>query len=380
MSTRWSPARTLLIGLLPGAGFLACVSATRLFADPPKDPERPIVRPVSEKTDTTVESMKSMLEKLRKDLGPNDPAVAQLEQTIKALSERKPADKPAAPIDQPLIPQINLQPLPLRMDGDDFFELAKEYQQQMDALRNAIQNRGGFQFQGGGMIGPIVIGPGGVQNFGENLGLRKGRFGIRIETPSPALAAQLDLPNGQGIVCVDVPAESTAGKAGIKPFDILLEVAGKPVPNNAGDFVNQLKDIKADQPIDVVLLRKGRKETIKGVKLPEATEAPAAVINPQEIPVRPFPQRFPQQFPQQIPGGGVIAGEQFSVQQQNNAFTIQYSKDGVKMTLIGDKEGGKPLVTSIEVETNGKVIRADSIEKLPKEYQPMAERAIKGIR
>ena len=365
MSARWLTTRTLRKCLLPGISLLGCVSASAVLADPPREPERPPVRPA---TDTTVRSMQAMLEKLRKDLGPNDPAVVQLEATIKQLSEKRVPRAPAAPADP--VPQIN--PEPLRGDGDDFFDLAQELQDQMDVLRNALQGRGGIQIQGGGgMIGPIVIGPGGFQAFGENAMARRGRFGIRIEVPSPALAAQVALPNGQGLVCADVPADSVAGKAGIKPFDILLEVAGKPVPSNAAEFVNQLRNVKADQPVDIVLLRKGRKETIKDVKLPDLVEAPPAMVNPLEVPLRPLPQFQPRV---------AVAGEQFSVQQQNNAFTIQYSKDGVKMTITGDKEDGKPTVGNIEVEANGKVTRADSVEKLPKEFQGLAERALKNLR
>src|SRR5262249_57640867 len=101
-----------------------------------------------------------------------------------------------------------------------------------------------------------------------------GRRGVRGEKPTDVLASQLELPHGQGLVCVDVPADSPAGKAGIKPNDILLEVAGKPVPNNRDEFVKSLRDVKPDTAVDIVVMRKGRKETLKGVKLPYANEIP----------------------------------------------------------------------------------------------------------
>ena len=36
------------------------------------------------------------------------------------------------------------------------------------------------------------------------------------------------------------------------------------------EFKKNLQDVKPDAAVDVVVLRKGKKETIKGVKLPEA--------------------------------------------------------------------------------------------------------------
>jgi len=358
------------------AGVVAVVAAGPLTADPPKEPVKPAARPAN-----TTDLLKQTLEKLRKDLGPDDPAVKQLEDALKAVA----APKPDAAV--PVPPVINFPDNPLRGDGDDFFDMAEELQQQMEVLRQAIQGRGGLQLQGGGFGGPFILGPGGLQ-VGANPGdARKGRFGVRIEAPGEALAAQLDLPNGQGMVCADVPADSVAGKAGIKPHDILLEVAGKPVSSNPAEFINQLKDVKADQPVDVVLLRKGRKETIKGMKLPEAQPAmnlPA--LRPQPFPqlqLQPFQQLqlpLPINPPPAFPAPLAGVGENIQVQQQDSAFTVQMTKDGVKLTLTGNKEDGKPVVGSIEVESGGKVTRAESIDKLPKEFQGMAEKAVKSVR
>jgi len=49
----------------------------------------------------------------------------------------------------------------------------------------------------------------------------------------------------------------------------LLEVAGQQVPNDVDDFVQQLADIKAG---DVVVLRKGKRETLKGPSQPKRSE------------------------------------------------------------------------------------------------------------
>ena len=62
------------------------------------------------------------------------------------------------------------------------------------------------------------------------------------------------------------------------------------------------------------------------------------------------------------------------------AFTGFYSKKGVKVTIAGTKEGGAAKAESIEVDDNGKTTKAESIDKLPKEYQELAKSAMKAIR
>src|SRR5207247_5287043 len=106
------------------------------------------------------------------------------------------------------------------------------------------------------------------------------------------LTEQLDLPKGQGLVVDNVQDESAAAKAGIKANDILLELAGKVVPANPRDFVKMLDDVKAEKPVDVTVLRKGKRETIKGLSLPEA-KAEAG----QPGPFRGFPGGAPGGFP-----------------------------------------------------------------------------------
>ena len=108
--------------------------------------------------------------------------------------------------------------------------------------------------------------PGGLPGgFPDNLpGLRPGlrpesRLGARLAAPSDVLVEQLNLPKDQGLVVEQVQAGSAAAKAGLKANDILLELAGKAVPNNPREFTKQLQDIKANTPVDAVVLRKGKK-------------------------------------------------------------------------------------------------------------------------
>jgi transforming growth factor-beta-induced protein len=58
----------------------------------------------------------------------------------------------------------------------------------------------------------------------------KGRLvvGVSVEEPSRALAAQLELAEGEGLVVTDLTAGSGAQKAGLKPLDVVVAIDGKP--------------------------------------------------------------------------------------------------------------------------------------------------------
>src|SRR5262245_52226266 len=266
------------------------------------------------------------------------------------------------------------------VDPEKELELAQEMlRMQLEALQKQLQGAPGFR------AGGLVIGPDAVRPWGP-VGPAGGvRLGVRVERPSDVLASQLDLPRGQGLVCVDVPADSVAGKAGIRPHDILLEVGGKVISSSFPEFQKMLADIKPDTAVDFVVLRKGKKETIKGVKLPEAkpvAEIPPFPVLPDLVPPAFDPDAVPfPRLPNPVRPGVVVGpGETARVEQVNDAFTVFYAKNGVKITIAGTKEGGAPKAESIEVDDNGKTTRAESTDKLPKEYQELAKTALKAVK
>ena len=86
---------------------------------------------------------------------------------------------------------------------------------------------------------------------------------------NPTLADQLDLPNDRGIVVNEVLPDSAAARAGIKPHDIVLEVNGQPISNRVPDFTKLIQELKSDVPVEAVVMRKGRREVVKDINLPE---------------------------------------------------------------------------------------------------------------
>jgi membrane-associated protease RseP (regulator of RpoE activity) len=192
-----------------------------------------------------------------------------------------------------------------------------------------------------------------------------GRLGVQVDKPSATLAEQLDLPKGKGLVINHVLADSAAAKAGLKVNDILLEVDGKPVSNEYHELVQLVDELKANTPVDVVVLRKGKRETIKGVTLPEKTGrriviAPVPPLPPL-APLQPFPNIQLQGFG----GRGILT----SVFRTGDRFTTRHQEGSLIMTVTGTVADGKTQVKEIQVQDGGATNKYDAVDKVPEQYR-----------
>ena len=372
-------------------------------APKPAEKARPPAPPTPPTPPIDAGSIKALIEKLKRT-GAGDPEIQkQIEELEKSLEKKAPPEAPVRPVPppRPAVPPIQFPGLirpPIGDDPLDLDALEKELVQQQEMLRKMLEGLVG-QINGaagnrGGVIvgGNLNVGPDGRVRVMRNNGVPgSGRLGAQVEKPTDALAAQLDLPNGQGLVCTNVPTDSTAGKAGIRPHDILFEVNGKAVPNDVLQFIENLKDVKPDQAVDIVVLRKGKKETIKSVKLPASKVAaddafPALPKGPFALDVIPAPPIAPGEgvapVPPAPPAVGTVVGpgESLRVERVNDAFTVFYEKNGIKVTVTGSKEADGVKAEGIEVQDGGKTIKAESVEKLPKEYQELAQKALKSVK
>jgi hypothetical protein len=239
--------------------------------------------------------------------------------------------------------------------------------------------------------------PGGFGAMG-GFAFGSGRLGAQVQTPSATLVEQLDLPKDQGLVLTQVLPDSAAAKAGLKSNDILLEFAGKPVSSQPGEFVRQLRDVKADQAVDAVVLRKGRKETVKGVKLPEAKAAadfpgdvwgavdPRAMVPalPKMPAVPPVPAvpAFPRgpggAFTPAVPRGFGI-GNSMSVTVNNGDFTIESKQDNVSITVKGRANGANKEIQSIEVQDGGTTYKANKLSGVPEKYRDAIKKLLDHV-
>jgi hypothetical protein len=251
----------------------------------------------------------------------------------------------------------------------------KEMRQRLDEARKQLEKAMQQMQQGFPAMprvemipGGVWVGPGRMYRQGA---VQESRLGAQIRKPSNTLVDQLDLPKGQGQVLEEVGANSAAAKAGLKQHDILLELAGKPVPSSTKEFSDLLKDVKPNTPINAVVLRKGKKETIKGLSLPEAkavAEAPA-----------PFPA-FPA-LPQgrmvlpRIAGMGALGGST-SILRNNDEFTAKNHTPDVTITVKGKIDQGKAQVSEVQIESNGQTKTYASVDKVPAEHKEKVQKLI----
>ena len=241
--------------------------------------------------------------------------------------------------------------------------MSAEQRKQMLAMYRR-RNQVGFPGAPGGV--PMPAGFGG-QRYNA-------RLGVRVEPPSAALAEQLELPKGQGLVVQEVSPGSAAAKAGLKSHDLLLELHGKAVPNRIEELARLMADIKADTAVEVVVLRKGKKETIKDVKLPEAKAIPPGFPGgPGVFPPGGFPQA-PGGFPQPPAGfnpPGIGGGSSVVTTMVRTAerLTLRHQEGSLIITLTGKIAEGKPKIKEIRVQDGGRSEAYENVDKVPERYR-----------
>jgi serine protease Do len=95
----------------------------------------------------------------------------------------------------------------------------------------------------------------------------RGFIGVGLTDVTPALQRALALTVSKGAMVQDVSAESPAERAGLRPYDIIVDVEGRQVLDNE----ELIRDISSRQPGTVArlgVLREGRRQSMP-VKLAE---------------------------------------------------------------------------------------------------------------
>jgi beta-lactamase regulating signal transducer with metallopeptidase domain len=326
---------------------------------------------------------------------------------LKAQASDEPQDRAPAPADAPkdaALPKdvdviVELDELlqdivPDKAIGEDKLkeirEAQKKLEQASEQLRKALREL--RQYDSRPMIvEPLTSGLGrNVLRFqGEGLSLAperagEARLGVRIDKPSVTLADQLDLPQGHGIVIIRVEPKSAAEKAGLKPNDIILELDGKPVPQDGPGLVKVIRDVKADSPVEVIILRKGKKETLKELRLPEAQNQFRIKVQPLQAlqSVGRGLSRLEVDRPNQGAGRGIGSGHATAsvtiadtkgvfttLFRNDDRFTARHQEGTLIITLTGKTAKGKASITEIVVEDGGKTHKYDNIDDVPERYR-----------
>src|SRR5262249_46490054 len=150
----------------------------------------------------------------------------------------------------------------------------------------------------------------------------------------------LNLPRGQGLIITRVKADSPAAKAGLKVNDVLLKVGGAAVPGDPKEFGRALDKIKGGEAVSAVVLRKGKEETVSGIKLGRAITYSWQGLRPEER-----KQLGPQglQLGVNPRRGGVTT----TIIRDGDRFTTRYQEGSLSINLTGTVAGGKARVSEI---------------------------------
>jgi beta-lactamase regulating signal transducer with metallopeptidase domain len=221
--------------------------------------------------------------------------------------------------------------------------------------------------------------PGFGEGFGRGFqfGRRPGspRFGVAVAPVTEALAEQLGLPTDQGVVVAQVLPGSPAEKAGVKKNDVILSFAGKDIDGDVTKFAEAVAQVKPGQKVDVVVLRKGKKETLKGVELPEPPKFE------RRGPGEGFGFPGKGQFREFKFAPGTIGFEKMAVSVTDDQFTIDATKGDTRYRLTGTIEDGKAVPSKIEVTEAGQKKGASykSVNDVPEEHRAAVKQLLGSV-
>jgi len=293
----------------------------------------------------------------------DDPAAKKEEKKAEPKKAEPGEEGPAKPTDKKEEPKKR-QP-GLFPDFDDLFKglpqggldpaQMKAFKEQMEMARKEMERAMKALEDGRPGLFPALPNRG----FGRAPAMGQPKLGARVDRPGATLADQLDLPKDQGVVLEDVLADSPASKAGLKQHDILLELGGKPVPSNPEEFVKFLGELKPNEAMDAVVLRKGKRETVKGLKL-----ADVKVEKPGRLPG--LLPGFPA-----LPGLGQpgLGLKGTTIARSGDQFTTTHTDGDVKITLKGTASKGKAEVSEVKIEEKGKETTYEGVDKVPAEHK-----------
>ncbi len=103
------------------------------------------------------------------------------------------------------------------------------------------------------------------------------RLGVYVDDLAPAVADFLGFEKGEGLKVTSVADDSLASEMGVRENDVILEIGGKSIGSRA-DVATALGSIKAGEPVEVTVNRRGREvelEAKKRITAETASEAEA---------------------------------------------------------------------------------------------------------
>jgi serine protease Do len=93
----------------------------------------------------------------------------------------------------------------------------------------------------------------------ELSGMGRARLGVRLQDLNADLATYFSVPDGKGVLIVEVEKDSPASRAGLKSGDVIVKV-GDHDTFDSDDVVRAIRD--EDGKVAISILRRGQKQTV----------------------------------------------------------------------------------------------------------------------
>jgi membrane-associated protease RseP (regulator of RpoE activity) len=211
--------------------------------------------------------------------------------------------------------------------------------------------------------------------------------GMRLNKADANLRQQLGLDENEGLVVAGVDPNSPADKAGVKANDVLVKINDKSVPSEYEAFQKVVKDQKVDQAADLVVVRQGKEQTLKGAKMPALVQnarpnggagrpgmgglGGLGGIGGFQLGRLPNPlQGNVENFHLEMTVNGVKTMQKYD----NEKYAGEYSKDGLKITIAGKMQNGRPSQPDAVTVTEGKETKKyDALKDVPVQHRIIAQ-------
>ncbi|MFG1374595.1 Do family serine endopeptidase [Xanthobacter oligotrophicus] len=125
-----------------------------------------------------------------------------------------------------------------------------------------------------------------IAQLGEFKEVRRGWIGVRIQPVTDDIAESLGLGKPRGALIGVVSENSPAARGGIKAGDVIVKFNGRDI-KEVRDLTRTVADAMADTDVEVVVVRKGKEETLhlKVARMPEddKPETPKPASDSQKV-------------------------------------------------------------------------------------------------
>jgi len=121
---------------------------------------------------------------------------------------------------------------------------------------------------------PVNMAKHAYKQLREGGSVERGFLGIGFEQLAPGVAVSLGLEEDtKGVIISSIVEDSAAEKAGLKPYDVIIEFEGKPV-EKSNEFLNRVAMLRPGTEVELIVLRDGKpkKFTITLGKRPSSAE------------------------------------------------------------------------------------------------------------